>query len=118
MKYIFTNNILKLVRYRCGAVNESGDSITYNAVNAEEKNGFLEVFPEAVVEEIDNSGYEWLDGMAFTNEQKHSGEVDKAIKLGETEYAKYVYANDRDAQMLELDYRLSLIELGLGGESL
>lgn len=118
MKYVFINGAFRLINYHCSVVDENDTKIEYDAVGEVEKDGFLAMFPNATVEEIDNTGYEWLDGMTFTNEQRSAGEVEKAIEMGEAAYMEYLYASDPDAQMLDLDYRLSLIELGVGGEAL
>ena len=117
MVYRIENDILRLIKYK---IFPQKDSDAYWSVSDNnEKNTFLTEFPDAVVEEVDNTGYEWLDGMEFTQEQIQASEVEKAIEMGETAYKEYQLATDRDAQMLDLDYRLSLVELGLvGGETL
>lgn len=116
MKYKFCNNKLKLVKYICTATDIHNEQIIYLATENSEKNNFVTIFPQANIEEVDNNGYEWLDGMEFTNKQRLDGEPIKAIALGKDAYNEYALAINRDAQILDLDYRLSLIELGLGGE--
>ncbi len=86
---------------------------TYTAVDDTERDEILERHPGAVVAEIDNSGYEWLDGMIFTQEQLRAGELEKAIDMGEEEYKKYLMESDANYQMLELDMRLALFESGV-----
>lgn len=131
MKYRFYGDELQLIRYEIEVTetelvpNPETDELEdqevthiYCAVSDNEKNALLKRYPNAIVTEVDNVGYEWLDGMTFTNEQRLSGEVEKAIEMGEAAYTEYLYASDQNAQMLELDYRLSLVELGVGGEML
>lgn len=86
---------------------------TYSAVSDAERDEILERHPDAEIAEIDNSGYEWLDGMKFTQEQLRAGELEKALDMGEEEYKKYLMESDANYQMLELDMRLALLESGV-----
>ncbi len=116
MKYRFYGDELQIVRYELTVTHhiEGGDSVqTYQAANDDEKEAYLELYPEAGVSEIDNSGYEWLDGMKFTQEQLRAGELERAVELGEVEYKKYLMESDANYQMLELDMRLALLESGV-----
>lgn len=126
MKYRFYGDELQFVRYELevtetrsvpnpetGELEEQEFIQVYSATSEEEKNELLQRYPNAVVTEVDNTGYEWLDGKIFTQEQLHSGELEKAIELGEEKYAEYLMSTDRDAQMLDMDYRISLLELGV-----
>lgn len=126
MKYRFYGDELQLIRYELevtetrslpnletGEFEEQKYTQIYSAVSEEEKNELLQRYPNAVVTEVDNTGYEWLDGKIFTQEQLRAGELEKAIELGEEKYAEYLISTDRDAQMLDMDYRISLLELGV-----
>ena len=86
---------------------------TYSAASDAERDELLERYPDAEVAETDNSGFEWLDGMIFTQEQLRAGELERAIELGEEEYKKYLMESDANYQMLELDMRLALLESGV-----
>lgn len=121
MQYVLKGNKVYLVKYVVSYVIDTENDqqiITEICINANEVERIKNIYRNAKVTEIDISAYEWLNGKEFTREQVQAGEVEKAIEMGETAYKEYLYANDRDAQMLELDYRLSLIELGVGGENL
>lgn len=126
MKYRFYGDALQLIRYELevtetrlvpdletGEMEEQEHTQIYSAVSGKEKNELLKRYPNAAVTEIDNTGYEWLDGRIFTQEQLHSGELEKAIELGKEKYAEYLMSTDRDAQMLDMDYRIALLELGV-----
>lgn len=126
MRYRFYGDELQLIRYELemtetrpfpnietGEFGEREYTQIYSAASEEEKNELVKHYPNAVVTEIDNAGYEWLDGRIFTQEQLRAGELEKAIELGEEKYAEYLMSTDRDAQMLDMDYRISLLELGV-----
>lgn len=126
MKYRFYGDELQLIRYELemtetrslpnsetGEFEEQEFIQVYSAASEEEKNELLQCYPNAAVTEVDNTGYEWLDGKIFTQEQLRAGELEKAIELGEEKYAEYLISTDRDAQMLDMDYRISLLELGV-----
>lgn len=72
MRYRFCGDKLQLVKYELTVTHhiDGGDAdLTdkYTAANDVERDELLERYPDAVAAEIDNAGYEWLDGM--TNEQ-------------------------------------------------
>jgi len=126
MKYRFYGDELQLIRYELEItetrsvpnpeteeLEEQEYTQIFSAASDEEKNELVQCYPNAVVTEMDNAGYEWLDGRIFTQEQLHSGELEKAIELGEDKYAEYLMSTDLDAQMLDIDYRISLLELGV-----
>ena len=106
MKYRFYGDELQLVRYEINVERDyfiDNDSRTYTAVSEQEKDKILERYPEAEVVEIDNSGYEWLDGMIFTQEQLKAGELEKAIEMGEAEYKQQKEESDPE-------YRIKVLE--------
>ena len=123
MKYRFYGDELQLIRYQItwtetDPVSEEETSATHNAASTEERDEVLALHQGAECTVVDNTGYEWLDGMTFTQEQLSAGELDKAIELGETAYTAYALASDPDAQLLEMDYRISLLELGVSENDL
>ena len=131
MKYRFYGDELQLVGYELkvtemhpvlnpetGEFEEQEFTKIYSAASEDEKNELLQHHPGAIVTEIDNTGYEWLDGKIFMQEQLRAGELEMAIELGEEKYAEYLMSTDRDAQMLDMDYRISLLELGVSENDL
>lgn len=105
---------LMLIKYVVRTQNEDG-SIESLACSEEEKNLLLAALPHSVAEKIDSPGFEWLDGKTFTSEQIQAGEIELAVEMGEERYEAYSLAADPTAQMVDLDYRISLLELGIGG---
>ena len=91
---------------------------TYMAADDAERDEILERYPDAEVTDIDNSGFEWLDGMKFTQEQLRAGELEKAIEMGGESYKQYLMDSDPNYQMLELDMRLALLESGVSIDEL
>ena len=85
MKYRFYGDELQLVRYKL-IIGESDDARVIKASTAAEKDELLERYPDAVVTEIDNTGYEWLEGKTFTQEQLRAGELERAIAMGQAAY--------------------------------
>ena len=116
MKCRFYGDELQLVWYELTVKRDFGDKEhdeIIGAASESERDEILERHPGAVVAEIDNSGFEWLDGMTFTQEQLRAGELERAIELGEEAYKKYLMESDANYQMLELDMRLALLESGV-----
>ena len=112
---------MQLVRYELAIKRDFGDEEhdeIIGAASESERDELLECYPEAEVSEIDNSGYEWLDGMKFTQEQLRAGELERAVELGEEAYKKYLMESDANYQMLELDMRLALLESGVSIDEL
>ena len=119
MKYRFCGDKLQLVKFMLSVKHEANEITkepyveTFNAASEERKEKLLKRYPMATVTEVDNAGYEWLDGKIFTQEQIKNGEVETAIRLGKEEYEKYVMESDPTYQMLDLDLRVSLLETGV-----
>lgn len=82
MEYRFYGDVLQLIHYKCTV----GEEFVIEAVTDSEKEAILKQYPEAIVTEIDNTGYEWLDGMVFTQEQLRAGELEQAIEMGHDAY--------------------------------
>lgn len=108
MLYQFLGNELQLIQYRIAADVDDA-TMEFYAVDDAAKGEYLSKYPGAEISEIDNTGYEWLDGMEFADPE----DAELAISLGQTAYKEYKQATDPTAQMLDLDYRISLIELGV-----
>ncbi|MCC8169054.1 MAG: hypothetical protein LIO59_01490 [Oscillospiraceae bacterium] len=94
MKYRFINDKLQLVRYIMAVIEEHTaptedgeetvtDTIEFTAATEEERDKLLTRYPDATVEEIDNTGYEYLESTSWTPEQIANGELDTAIEDGE-----------------------------------
>ena len=116
MKYRFYGDTLQLIRYELTVTQEhDGEEYTevYTAVTDEEKDKLLEHYPDAAVTEIDNTGYEWLDGMTFTQEQLKNGELERIMKMGQEAYEEMMNAPTAEEYLLDLDYRMSKLELGI-----
>ena len=124
MKYRFCGDKLQLVKFTLSVEHEANEITkesyveTFNAVSEKQKEMLLRRYPTATVTEVDNSGYEWLDGKVFTQEQIKSGEVETAIRLGKEEYEKYLMESDPTYQMLDLDLRVTLLETGVNLDDL
>lgn len=113
MRYRFYGDTLQLIKYVLTVTEEGQDSI-YTAVSGEEKVNLLEQYPNAVVTEVDNTGYEWLDGMIFTQEELRVGELDKAIELGETAYAARKDAENQKKINAMLMVEIAKLKAGAG----
>lgn len=91
MKYRFYGDELQLIRYELFVTENIGEkeqTAIYSAASVEEKDELLNRYPDATVKIIDNSGYEWLDGEIFTQEQIRAGAVEQAIAMGEEAYTE------------------------------
>ena len=119
MRYRFYGDELQLVRYEI-KYHEPWDTDreprTQTAADETERDALLERYPDAEVVEIDNSGYEWLDGMIFTQEQLRAGELEKAIELGEKEYKRQKEESNSEYRVSVLEEALLEIASIIGGE--
>ena len=109
MKYRFYGDKLELIRYELTLT----DGKVYEVASETERDELLVRYPNAEVTEVDNTDCEWLDGMTFSQEQQRSGEVEKAIEMGQEAYESYIMDSDPTYQMLELDMRVALLEMGV-----
>ena len=119
MKYRFYGDQLQLVRYELTVKRDFGDEEydeIIDAVSESERDELLERHPGAVVAEIDNSGFEWLDGMKFTQEQLRAGELERAIELGEEEYKRQKEESDPEYRVKVLEDALLELASIIGGE--
>lgn len=119
MRYRFYGDELQLVRYEIKyhePWGTDGEPRTQTAADETERDAMLERYPEAEVTEIDNTGFEWLDGMIFTQEQLRAGELEKAIEMGETEYKLWKEESDPEYRVSVLEEALMELASIIGGE--
>ncbi len=108
MKYRFYGNTLQLLHYKL----KVDEKLIMEASTEEEKSEILAHYPNAVIEEIDNIGCEWLDGMVFTQEQLRNGELDKAIEIGEEAYMALKNAPSQDEINAMLMLEIAKLKVG------
>lgn len=113
MRYRFCGDKLQLVKYEISVTYDDEHTEVYTAVNETEKDELLQMYPASAVTEIDNTGYEWLGGRIFTQEQLKCGELEKAVEMGREAFEKYIMDSDPTYQMLDLDMRVALLEMGV-----
>ena len=116
MKYRFYGDTLQLIKYELTVTQEhDGEEYaeTFSAITDEEKDKLLECYPDATVTEIDNTGYEWLDGMTFTQEHLKNGELEKAMEMGQEAYEEMLNAPTQDE--INAMLMLEIAELKAGG---
>ena len=116
MKYRFYGDTLQLIKYELTVTQEhDGEEYTetFSAVTDEEKDKLIERYPDGVVTEVDNTGYEWLDGMTFTQEQLKNGELEKAMEMGQEAHEEMLNAPTQDE--INAMLMLEIAELKAGG---
>lgn len=116
MKYRFYGDTLQLVKYELTTTethNGEEHSRIFTAVTDAEKDGLLQRYPDAIVTEVDNGGYEWLDGITFTQEQLRNGELEQAVEMGEEAYVAMLNAPTQDE--INAMLLLQIAELKAGG---
>jgi hypothetical protein len=104
MQYRFDGNKLQLIKYEITAKNTmtgTGGAVieltdTHTACTDSECDELLQRYPTATVTTVDNTGYEWLDGMQFTQEQLADGELERAVEMGENAYNEIKNAPSQD----------------------
>lgn len=124
MKYRFYGDLLQLVKYELtvtnkidypdGTTTETTEILT--AVTDTERDELLQRYPTATVTTVDNAGYEWLDGMTFTQEQLANGELEQAITLGETAYNEMKNTQSQDAINAMLLLKIAEMEVAITNE--
>lgn len=124
MKYRFYGDILQLVKYELTVTNQidypdgttAETTETLTAVTDTERDELLQRYPTATVTTVDNTGYEWLDGMQFTQEQLQNGELEQAIEMGETTYNEMKNAPSQDEINAMLMLQIAELKAGVDGE--
>lgn len=124
MQYRFDGNKLQLIKYEItakktmtgtgGAVIELTD--IHTACTDTERDELLQRYPTATVTTVDNTGYEWLDGMQFTQEQLADGELERAVEMGETAYNEMKNAPSQDEINAMLMLQIAELKAGVDGE--
>lgn len=121
MKYRFYGDTLQLVKYELGVEHKADGEHEnyidkYTAVNDEEKTALLTRYPKAIVTKTDNTGYEWLDGMTFTQEQLRNGELEKAIAMGEEAYKEMLNMPSQEEINAMLMLEIAELKAGVNNE--
>lgn len=119
MKYRFYGDELQLIRYELTVKRDFGEEEHDEIINAtsdEERDELLERYPDAVVMAVDNSGYEWLDGEIFTQEQLRAGELEQAIAMGEEAYTEMKNAPTQEEINAMLMLEIAKVKAGVVNE--
>lgn len=119
MKYRFYGDELQLIKYELTVTDDySGEerSCVLTAVSDAERDALLQQYPNAVVTEADNSGYEWLNGMTFTQEQLKNGELEKIIEMGQEAYEEMLNAPTQDEINAMLLLQIAELKAGVLSE--
>lgn len=124
MKYRFYGDLLQLVKYELTVTNKidypdgttAETTETLTAVTDTERDELLQRYPTATVTTVDNTGYEWLDGMQFTQEQLQNGELEQAIEMGEIAYNEMKNAPSQDEINAMLMLQIAELKAGVDGE--
>ena len=119
MKYRFYGDELQLIRYELTVKRSFGDDEHDEIIGAasdEERDELLAHYPDAAVAAVDNTGFEWLDGMTFTQEQLRAGELEKAIEMGETAYTEMRNAPSQEQINAMLMLEIAKIKAGVAHE--
>ena len=118
MKYRFYGDELQLIKYELTVTDDyNGEerSCVLTAVSDAERDALLQQYPNAVVTEVDNTGYEWLDGMTFTQEQLKNGELERIMEMGQKAYEEMMNAPTQDE--INAMLLLQIAELKAGGSN-
>lgn len=126
MKYRFYGDLLQLVKYELTVTNKidypdgttAETTETLTAVTDTERDELLQRYPTATVTTVDNTGYEWLDGMQFAQEQLQNGELEQAIEMGETAYNEMKNTQSQDAINAMLLLKIAEMEVAITNEQI
>ena len=124
MRYRFYGDLLQLVKYELTVTNKidyldettAETTETLTACTDNERDELLKRYPTATVTTVDNTGYEWLDGMQFTQEQLQNGELEQAIEMGETAYNEMKNAPSQDEINAMLMLKIAEMEVAITNE--
>lgn len=115
MKYRFYGDTLQLIKYELSIKNDDTSQIM-TAVTEQEKADLLSHYPQAIISEIDNTGYEWLDGMVFTQEQLRNGELESIIEMGEAAYNEKLNMPSQEEINAMLMLQIAELKAGVDNE--
>lgn len=121
MLYRFYGDTLQLVKYKINIERSRDDETTIEtlvAVTDDERDGLLQLYPTATVITIDNTGYEWLDGMTFTQEELANGELEQAVEMGEIAYNEMKNTQSQDAINAMLLLKIAEMEVAITNEQI
>lgn len=115
---------MQLIKYEITAKNiitGTDDTVieqtdTHTACTDSERDELLQRYPTATVTTVDNTGYEWLDGMQFTQEQLADGELERAVEMGETAYNEMKNAPSQDEINAMLMLKIAEMEVAITNE--
>ena len=114
MRYRFLGDTLQLVKYEVIVTDPWSETQSeYTAASGEEKDELLERYPGAEVRAVDNTGYEWLEGEIFTNEEVRAGAVEKAIEMGKEAYTEMKNAPTQEEINAMLMLEIARIKAGV-----
>jgi hypothetical protein len=124
MRYRFYGDLLQLVKYELTVTNKidyldettAETTETLTACTDNERDELLKRYPTATVTTVDNTGYEWLDGMQFTQEQLTDGELERAVEMGENAYNEMKNAPSQDEINAMLMLQIAELKAGVEGE--
>ena len=119
-----SGNKLQLIKYEITAksiITGTDDTVieltdTHTACTDSERDELLQHYPTATVTTVDNTGYEWLDGMQFTQEQLADGELERAVEMGETAYNEMKNAPSQDEINAMLMLQIAELKAGVDSE--
>ena len=124
MQYRFDGNKLQLIKYEITAksiITGTDDTVieltdTHTACTDSERDELLQHYPTATVTTVDNTGYEWLDGMQFTQEQFADAEFERAVEMAETAYNEMKNAPSQDEINAMLMLKIAEMEVAITNE--
>jgi hypothetical protein len=116
-KYKITYETKETVPGEDGGLTEQTVTQTMYCVSDEHRDEFIQYLccgnKPHIVEAVDQTGNEWIDGMEF----KDADQVPGALEMGEIAYRQYVNDNNINLQfskyLTDLDFRLLLLEWGI-----
>lgn len=103
----YPNGTVHLVKY---LIEDIETSDVYYAMTNDERDMFISLCKSdnPTVTEVDISTYEWIDGYKLPE-----SDINMAAEMGKEAYEKYIMESDPTYQMLDLDMRVALLEMGV-----
>ena len=117
MRYRFINDTLQLVRYEITVTQPQNETPSvYTAADDAERDELLRRYPDAVVTTVDNTGYEWLDGIIMSNEEYRAGKLGEIIAMGEEAYTEMKNAPTQEQINAMLMLEIAKMKAGVVNE--